>query len=352
METIEKLKLVEYTWRNYIWNYNFFRRELNFNDELKTNYVGVIFGYLNDTIPIFDKTELSNFSLENKFLNSIGILQLIYVQQDLIRELNKSFGINDKIDFGKNREIRNEIAGHPISRNRDKSLKSFCLYGFHPSELGDITYLKYHKENNFKFQASGYFTDDVIKNHLLMLNENLDKIIKKNKVLFLEFKKKLIYILENTETLDFKDLVSKVNEDFNNFLNSDKVFQFERLLKCFEQLKSHKRYEYNINLFLSELKASLIENINIINQKYLKKKEFISDADINDLPSNYLFGKLYDNHPIFGINYFIERFSENKDIIEELENMQNNLENEFEYYCSYNYLRYIINQNYPQFFDE
>lgn len=350
METKEKLQLIEDTWRHYIWEYNFFRKKLNFNNELDTNYVGVIFGYFHDTIPILENIKLDKKkSLENRFLNSIGILQLIYLQQDLIYELNKSFGLTHKINFGKNRELRNELIGHPISRNKDKSLKSFCLFGFHPNELGDITYLKYHKDNNFKFQASGYFTDEVISNHFLMLNENFDLILKKIKVIISEFRRKSIEILEKIGKIEFKNLVNIINEDFNYFLESDKVFRYERILNCFELIETHKRYKYNVDLFLKNLKSSLIENINNINNKYLNKKEVI-DNEYEDLSSNYSFGKLYDNNPIFGISYFKKTFSEDKKVIEELENMENNIENDFEFYSSYNYLQYLLNVNHPDFF--
>lgn len=178
MTTLEKLHLIEDTWRHYIWEYDFFREKLNFDDELNTNYVGVIFGYFYDTLPILknENKKSKNISLENRFLNSIGILQLIYLQQDLISELKKSFGLTHKIDFGTNRELRSELIGHPISRYRDKSLKSFCLFGYNSNELGDITYLKYHKDNNFKFEAKGYFTNDIIENHFKFLNDNFDEI--------------------------------------------------------------------------------------------------------------------------------------------------------------------------------
>jgi hypothetical protein len=353
MKTKEKLQLIEDTWRHYIWEYNFFRKKLNFNNELDTNYVGVIFGYFHDTLPILENIKLDKKnSLENHFLNSIGILQLIYVQQDLIYELNKSFGLTHKINFGKNRELRNELIGHPISRNKDKSLKSFCLFGYHPTEKGDITYLKYHKDNDFNCEINGYFTDVIIEEHIKFLNVNFDLILDNIKILFSEFKCNLTKILEDYGTIDFKILVNKVNEDFNNFLVSDKVFHFERILKCSDFAETHNRYRYNIDLFLINLKSSLIENINNINHKYLNKKKIIIENNFIDLPSNYTFGKLYDNHPIFGINYFMERFSENKEIIEELENMDNNIGNEFEYYCSYNYLRHLINLNYPHFFNE
>lgn len=354
METKEKLQFIEDTWRHYIWDYNFFRKKLNFNNELNTNYVGVIFGYFQDTLPILEDFNIGNInSIGNRFLNSIGILQLIYLQQDLIRELNKSFGLNQKIEFGTNRKLRNELIGHPISRSiKNKSLESFCLFGYHPTEKGDITYLKYHKDNDFNCEINGYFTDVIIEEHIKFLNINFDLILDRIKILFLEFRCNLTKILEDYETIDFKILVNKVNEDFNNFLESDKVFQFERILKCFDIAETHNRYRYNVDLFLINLKSSLIENINNINKEYLNEKEIIINNDFNVLPSNYTFGKLFSNHPVFGINYFMERFSENKEIIEELENMDNNVGNEFEYYCSYNYLRYLININYPQFFNE
>lgn len=103
---------------------------------------------------------------------------------------------------------------------------------------------------------------------------------------------------------------------------------------------------------MKNLKSSLIENINNINNKYLNKKEVTIDNEYENLSSNYSFGKLYHNHPIFGIAYFKETFSEDKKIIEELENMENNIGNDFEFYSSYNYLQYLLNISHPDFFKD
>lgn len=354
MTTIKKLHLIEDTWRHYIWEYDFFREKLNFNDGLNTNYVGVIFGYFHDTLPILKNENKKNEknSLENRFLNSIGILQLIYLQQDLISELKKSFGLTHKIDFGTNRELRSELIGHPISRYRDKSLKSFCLFGYNNNELGDITYLKYHKDNNFKFEAKGYFTNDIIENHFEFLNDSFDEILNKNKFLFIEFKKQLNILLNNFNDLGFEKLLVEISKYSNYFFKSNNVFSYENISKFHMLRDFHPRYDYNTRLFLKNIRSSLIEDINNINQKYLNKKADIIDNEYENLSCNYSFGKLYSKHPIFGISYFKERFSDDKNIIEELNNMEDNINDDFEYYSSYNYLQHLLNLNYPSFFIE
>lgn len=356
MNTIEKLRLIEDTWRHYIWEYNFLKEELNFNDELNTNYVGVIFGYFHDTLPIVTNyiDNKASLSLGNKFLTSIGLLQVIYLQQDLISELNKSFGITHKIEFGDNRNLRNELIGHPISRNkRDKnSLESFCLFGYNSSELGDINYLKYHKNNDFKCEIKGYFTSQVVNEHVEFLNKNFDIIINKIKSLLTQFKKKLNNLNSNIENLEFKKLLEEVNLYSNYFIGSNNTFNSLDISKLYVLKKSHPRYIYNFELFLKNIKCDIIENINNINKKYLNKKDPIIDSKYVGLSSNYTFGKLYSNHPIFGISYFKNRFSEDKNIIEELKNMENNIGENLEYYSSYNYLQYLLNRDYIDFFND
>lgn len=355
MTTIKKLCFIEDTWRHYIWEYNFFREKLNFNDELSTNYVGVIFGYFHDTLPIITNylNDKNNISLNNQFLNSIGLLQVIYLQQDLTIELNKSFGLGYNIKENTNRELRNELIGHPISRSNQKPklLKSFCLFGYETSK-SKIVYLKYAKSNGFKFEAKEYLTNEIIENHFQFLNENFDEILNKINLLLNEFKNQLTCLLKKMDNIDFENLLGEVNKNFNYFFESDNVFSYENILKCYDLKKIHPRYDYNINLFLRNLKSSLIENVYNINNKYLSKKEVIVYNEYEDLPSNYTFGKLYDNHPVFGIKYFKKKFSRDKSIIEELENMENNVGNNFEYYSSYNYLQYLLCTNYPMFFEE
>ncbi|MDP5200812.1 hypothetical protein [Flavobacterium sp. DG2-3] len=353
MNTIEKLHLIESVWRNYIWEYDFFREKLNFDDESKTNYVGVIFGYFHDTLPIITNylNDKSPSSLNNDFLNSIGLLQVIYLQQDLVIELNKSFGFSHDITSNTNRELRNELIGHPISRFQNRTLKSFCLFGYETSR-NKIVYLKYAQNNNFKFQAKEYQTNEIIENHIKLLDKNFELILNKIKRLFTEFKKQLNLILENIHTTTFEILIEEISKNFNFYFKSDIVFSRENILKTYNLKDKALRYNYNLKLFLSNLKCSLIENINTINKTYLRKKENVIEYKYIDLPSNYTFGKLYSNHPIFGINYFKERFSFDKEIIIELENMENNIGNDFQYYCSYNYLQHLINEKHPSFFNE
>jgi len=355
MNSIKKLNLIENTWRHYIWEYDFFKRRLNFNEESKTNYVGVIFGYFHDTLPIINNylTDKSNASLNNQFLNSIGLLQVIYLQQDLIIELNKSFGLDYNVKENPNRKLRNELIGHPISRSiqKPKSLESFCLFGYETSK-SKIVYLKYAKENDFKFEAKEYLTSEIIESHLIFLNKNFDEILNKIKTLFLDFKVPLVEILQNLENKDFETLVEEINKSFNYFYKSNNAFSYENILKAHKLKDEFPRFNYNINLFLRNLKSSLIENINNINEKHFDDEEEITDYEYDDLPSNYAFGKLYDNHPIFGIGYFKERFSSDNEIIIELENMEDNIGNNFEYYSSYNYLQYLIHRKYPSFFNE
>jgi hypothetical protein len=65
--------------------------------------------------------------------------------------------------------------------------------------------------------------------------------------------------------------------------------------------------------------------------------------DANQKDFDYKLGKLYEKeNRESNISYFKNIFRNDSEIIEELENMEVNLYNNLEYYCSYEYLTYLI----------
>lgn len=153
--TIEKLDKIADIWNNFILEYKFCNNKIKFNDEIKTNYFGDILGYFYDTFSLIYNIPKSSDS--SKFSFYISFLQAIYVQQDFVEELlyifncnkNKSDLKND-INYSKNREIRNELVGHPIRKINGKFISS-TLFSYH-SKDDEIEYLRYHIDNNYSFE--------------------------------------------------------------------------------------------------------------------------------------------------------------------------------------------------------
>jgi hypothetical protein len=150
-----KLSQIASVWNDFIWEYDFCKRTIKFTPEVRSNYFGDILGYFGDTFDIiFENRESKSYS--DKFSNQISFLQSIYVQQDFIEELLIIFKCKtNKGDLKKdnnyiiNRDIRNELVGHPIRKQNGKFISS-CLFGYN-SGSDKIVYLRYHKENNYEF---------------------------------------------------------------------------------------------------------------------------------------------------------------------------------------------------------
>lgn len=128
-----KLDLIADIWNSFIWKYEFCQKRIKFTSEVQTNYFGDMFDYFQDTFKLIFSNRNSN-SQTDKFSNQISLLQSIYVQQDFIEELLLIFkcGIN-KGDLKRdsnyyiNRNIRNELVGHPIRKHKRQFISS-CIF--------------------------------------------------------------------------------------------------------------------------------------------------------------------------------------------------------------------------------
>ena len=177
----EKLDKIADIWNHYIWDYKFCSSRIKFNEDIKTNYFGDILGYFQDTSEIvFQNKEVKNNT--DKFSNSISLLQAIYIQQDFIEEMLGIFKTG--IDKGQlkrdplyqiNRELRNELIGHPIRKFKDKLISS-TLFSYKCKE-NEIEYLRYHQANNFKFETKSYLISEIQNRHLEFLEKYLDLML-------------------------------------------------------------------------------------------------------------------------------------------------------------------------------
>ncbi|MDP4284022.1 MAG: hypothetical protein Q8891_06335 [Bacteroidota bacterium] len=360
MQTIDdKLEKITDAWNNYFWEYKFCQDQINFTDEIKTNYYGDILSYFNDTL-----SNLSNVKYESTFqksiFQSVGFLQLIYTHQDLIDELLYIFNLpkSSKIDKSPNREIRNELVGHPIRRNpRTNEFISSVFFG-REFKNGMIHYILYDKGKIMSSKSLYYSIDEIIERHRSFLVKYLDIILSKIKTVLKRYQKQLLE-LNNliNKGIAFTKIVKLVELRYNKIAKEDYLFKPDILRECFLRQNEHPRYKNAIDLYLKTLKEYLPETIRLLEELFEppKKQEYYKPVKIKIVSSSntaspiskekelsYEFSKLLDNHPIFGISYFKNKFRRSKIILKELINMENNISNTLEFYSSYEYLRILF----------
>jgi hypothetical protein len=148
-----KFDRIDKIWNDFVFEFNYCSGKVKFNDDVKTNYFGDILGYFQNTFDIvFEIKKIPNKYFD-KFSYAISFLQAIYIQQDFVEELLGIF--KTSIDKGYlksdplyliNRDLRNELIGHPIRKLRGKLISS-TLFSYQANE-NEIQYLRYHKDND------------------------------------------------------------------------------------------------------------------------------------------------------------------------------------------------------------
>lgn len=363
----KKLDKITTFWDHYVWNYKIIQEKILWNSDVKTNYYGDILAYFSDTFEL-----LSTNIEQQKFTQNIfyvtGLMQIIYVHQDLTDELLRIFKQSSSSSSEKNpnRQIRNELIGHPISRKKDRSLKSSIFWGTELSEK-TLHYIKYSRTNSFRGESVYYQIEDIIKRHHNFLNIQFDKILGKIKSILKYYLKK-IDILETMldKNIDFNKIVSFTYQIHEKFFEQNILFNRKDLSECKNREEQHERYKHIINIFLTELKLSIFQTKSDINeiisdvfvdseQSQHPRKPYIEivftdarnvNTDLSKERNNYsyAFGKLHTRHDFFRIDYFKMEFKDDTLIMNELDNMERNYYNNLEYYSSYEYLRYLLKQ--------
>ena len=395
-----KLSTISTIWQEYIWNYNFCRRKINFKEDQNSNYFGDIMSYFSDTFRVLEKKSRSD-EFTDVFDSTISFLQAIYIQQDFIEEYHFIFGTG--IDKGKlklddnyfiNRDIRNEIIGHPIrktkvpkdheqaeycecckqkmpGRKQEEVLLSSTLFS-NETNSSEIAYLKYHRSNNYKFSEEKHLRIDILNRHQEFLNHHFDIIIKKLKTILKRYQKELIQIRSNKDNFSLEDLCSIIEHKFEYFMLSDPLFNQKYLIELLAKEKEHYRYKFALENFYVNLNTSLNEVINNIsdliqdkdyhnvqktNTTSLPEIEYVDDfIDLSitepiheDVKVSYIYelGKLASperDHFNFFVNLLESRCEENLIVINEIRHLKNNRYNKFEYYSAYTYLWKLLDK--------
>lgn len=213
-----------------------------------------------------------------RFSNQISLLQSIYVQQDFIEELLLIFkcgiekgDLKKDFNYSINREIRNELVGHPIRKHNGQFISS-CLFGYNGGS-DKIVYLRYHKDNNYKFESMEYPVSEIIERHKDFLNKYFDEILNKLKLILFEFVKEIENIENLTDKKSFEEILKISSIFYESIFEYDFIYNKESLKKVYARKDEHRRYQNLIDKFYYDLKSSLKEKKEYVIELFEPRKE-------------------------------------------------------------------------------
>jgi len=363
-----KLDKISDIWNNYIWEYKFCNSKIKFTPDVKSNYFGDILSYFSDTFNlIYNNKKADSFS--DNIEISISFLQAIYIQQDFIEELLHIFkcdldkgDLKKDINYSVNRELRNELVGHPIRKsdiNGTRQLLSSTIFS-NSTNADQISYLRYHLDNNYKFEEVTHSKESILKRHSAFIEFYFDIIIEKLKGILSLFKIKIEEIEKVVANAPFENVVKIVSDSFEYIFKTDHLYKPDILLQVYKLRNTNRRYANAFELFQRDLNQFLFDKKQDIN-------EIIRDTDRHSLTQtdeeiilpeiiftesnekvdtskiavsyHYELGKLVDRSDITKFRFFSSLLkSKCKDkelVLAEIENMEMNLDNTLEYYCSF-----------------
>jgi len=81
-------------------------------------------------------------------------------------------------DKGPNRQIRNELIGHPVSKDKTNNnrIKSSVLLDIENFNNKTINYHKYSRENKFKPEKNSILIDEIINSHIAFVMKFLNRL--------------------------------------------------------------------------------------------------------------------------------------------------------------------------------
>lgn len=360
----DKLDRIADIWNYFIWDYKFCSNKIKFNEDVKTNYFGDILGYFKDTLDIvFTSNKYTNYT--DKFSFTISFLQAVYIQQDFVQEMLEIFktGI-DKGALKKdptyyiNRDLRNELVGHPIRKFEDKLISS-TLFSYQEKK-DEIQYLRYHKDNNFKFESKTYKIAEIQERHREFLEKYFDEILLKLKSILEEYLSELDKLENVIDKHDFKTVLKLVELYFEAIFKSDFVYDKDSLSKIYNRRNEHLRYQNFIDKFYNDLRTAIAEKRNSVKDVFERKAIDRTSFDSLSLPKieivfastddkeeiekprketyHYEIGKIATKRNSMDFDFFggilKAKCKSNDLVLGELEHMEQNITDEIEYYTS------------------
>lgn len=274
----KKSTFIRKIWNEYIQNYKFCRSKIKNTVEVQSNYFGEIINFIDESLPILYEKIIDTSNDHKKLSSVIAFLQTLYIHQDFIEELLAIFkckivrgDLDSDPNFKTNRDIRNELVGHPIRKQKIESklkLISSTILHYHHSQNGVIAYCRYHIDNNYSNEIIRHSQSDILERHELFLIKHLDHIIKKIKEILRLLKNKYLEIntfreKQNTIALinvTIKELIGEANIEEKYFAHT-----LEGLLEAEKLINKHIRYQCLIYRYYSHIEEILEEELPKIN---------------------------------------------------------------------------------------
>lgn len=350
-------------WNDYFLESRYCQQQINFGPEERTNYMGDLLNYFDDTIELLEQIPLKpNYQLA--LYDTVSVLQLMYIGQDLIDELRFVFKMpqSSGVDKLLIRALRNELTGHPISRDKKNNFISSVFFTRN-SHGKVIEYLRYHKEKDYKFEVIRYKWSELVKVHEAYLLDNLKDILATIKDKLKQYQNQLSQFLKSFSRISFDGLVIKTEHLIETFFEYSSLYSASNLRHFFQRRDLHPRYSHCIDCFIRDLKLDLlqvemdlkqfragvlpVENLGSDNQimariVFTKGSGKVARTQPMQRNVRYQFSKLREKHPIFGIEYFIESYHDDPELLSELMHMQSVIADDREFYCCYEYLRHLF----------
>ncbi len=332
---------------------------------------------------IFELVDLDTdkkVSFNDGFIRFFGLLQAIYVQQDLTDAIANVFDVNIKGNLNKrlNRDLRNELIGHPLSDERSSNecktnkcnnnanqIKSTIILKSINSK--SIHYISYVPENeNHPDKIADI--DSILKRHIDFLNESFDLILAK---CFKELQRQVSKCEKYIRTY-YNEKVPEIERCRCWFKQNINItsFSLDMLLYCASKKLEHKRYEVylfdfekmlivryseiidRVELFCDKikqvnsigcccqidraLKNTLFREIERLDAYFLQSELKSSPADFRDIsdPDNHFWD--------IGYHSLMNSFSDRVDILAELNHLKMKRTEPIEYEISYRYIRFLL----------
>lgn len=342
------LEQISELWNNYIFKLKFFRNHYKFDAATASNHFGQILDHFSDSMYIIENAKTPEL-IHNRYSFNISLLQTIYVHQDLIEEMHRIF--KTEVNKGKlytdlnykiNREIRNELVGHPIRRENGNGDMISAVTLSYQDAPNTIEYIRYHKTNNYSFEKVHHSVQEIIDRHSSFLRDNLNHIylhIHESLKLYLKKIKEVQSVMDNGK---FDGVVRLVENHYETFQDDNFLYTSEQINAVFQKKDQHPRYQLMIDNYLADLSYHLKEMTNTIESVVSSKEREIINYPIDVCKHHYEVGKLFTKRNEQDFKFFgsllKSQVAGNATAIEELDFMALHIYDEVDYYASCNYL--------------
>lgn len=335
---------------------------LNLND-VRLNYLSEGFGWLSDTLPTNWNNLRTDTSL-NHLSDIVGLLEIMYIQQDIILRICDVFNIDNSIKHtikhdSRIRTLRNTTAGHPLNfADRDTRYRTSVLFHYAPMNERSFSYIIYGTCDNHNIPVKHTENiDDIYTNNCDSLNFVVTKIIEVCEHILRQYKEAIINLrdvqLEHIQT-EWKKLNKNDIYELNN-VNIKSLFNDNPRYAYYKEYISDliNTYINDSLLSVNELLCIQDENITDDNDSIDTEEcaiEFTvvdsDDISEHEKKSNCILYYIRNilTHNCIGCEYDLlcEYFTDNELISNELNYLSGLYDDESEFIISSNYLNHLI----------